>query len=145
MATSSVDARSGRDGAPDGAPVGAPLTPQLSALLADLQSRGLRVEDALEARRGGAGPADAGMLWVEGVAVTVPVAAPFVAGSPYLLRGEEEDEYAIYRDGERVASARRTTRPVPPFVTMPSSGGTPPRQTALGCTCTRGSRSPVWW
>ena len=129
MATSSVDARSGRDGAPDGAPVGAPLTPQLSALLADLQSRGLRVEDALEARRGGAGPADAGMLWVEGVAVTVPVAAPFVAGSPYLLRGEEEDEYAIYRDGERVASARRTTRPR--YYDLTTEDGIPYWQIAL--------------
>jgi radical SAM protein (TIGR04043 family) len=125
MATSSVDARSGRDGAPDGAP----LTPQLSALLADLQSRGLRVEDALEARRGGAGPADAGMLWVEGVAVTVPVAAPFVAGSPYLLRGEEEDEYAIYRDGERVASARRTTRPR--YYDLTTEDGIPYWQIAL--------------
>ncbi|HEX2498941.1 MAG TPA: MSMEG_0568 family radical SAM protein [Actinomycetes bacterium] len=134
MATSSVEARSDSDGAP--------LTPQLSALLADLQSRGLRVEEpvearqpagsagaALEARRGGAGPADAGMLWVEGVAVTVPVAAPFVAGSPYLLRPEAEDEYAIYRDGERVASARRTTRPR--YYDLTTEDGIPYWQIAL--------------
>ena len=45
MGTSSADA--------------SPLTPQLTALLADLQSLGLRAEESLEARRGGAGPADA--------------------------------------------------------------------------------------
>ena len=131
MATSSVEARSGSDGAraPDGASDGAPLTPQLSALLADLQSRGLRVEEPVEARHGGAGPSDAGMLWVEGVAVTVPVAASFVAGSPYLLRAEDEDEFAIYRDGERVASARRTTRPR--YYDLTTEDGIPYWQIAL--------------
>lgn len=121
MATSSVEATSG--------PAGTPLTPQLSALLADLQSRGLRVEESLEARHGGAGPADAGMLWVEGVAVTVPVAAPFVAASPYLLRAEDEDEYAIYRDNERLASARRTTRPR--YYELTTEDGIPYWQIAL--------------
>ena len=39
----------------------------------ELQSVGLRIETALEtARQGGAGPTDSGMLWIEGVPVTVP-------------------------------------------------------------------------
>ena len=105
-----------------------PLTPQLTALLADLQSLGLRTEEPLEARRGGAGPADAGMLWVEGVAVTVPVAAPFAAQSPYVLRAED-DAYAIYRDGERVASARRTARPR--YYDLTTEDGIPYWQIAL--------------
>jgi radical SAM protein (TIGR04043 family) len=105
-----------------------PLTPQLTALLADLQSLGLRTEELLEARRGGAGPADAGMLWVEGVAVTVPVAAPFAAQSPYVLRAED-DAYAIYRDGERVASARRTARPR--YYDLTTEDGIPYWQIAL--------------
>jgi radical SAM protein (TIGR04043 family) len=114
MATNSADA--------------SPLTPQLTALLADLQSLGLRTEEQVETRRGGAGPADAGMLWVEGVAVTVPVAAPFAAQSPYLLRAED-DAYGIYRDGERVASARRTVRPR--YYDLTTDDGIPYWQIAL--------------
>jgi radical SAM protein (TIGR04043 family) len=114
MGTSSADA--------------SPLTPQLTALLAELQSLGLRTDEPLESRRGGAGPADAGMLWVEGVAVTVPVAAPFAAQSPYLLRAED-DAYGIYRDGERVASARRTVRPR--YYDLTTEDGIPYWQIAL--------------
>ena len=36
-------------------------------LIIDLQARGLRVEAQLETRKGGAGPTDSGMLWIEGV------------------------------------------------------------------------------
>jgi radical SAM protein (TIGR04043 family) len=104
------------------------LTPQLTALLADLQSLGLRPEEPLESRRGGAGPADAGMLWVEGVAVTVPVAAPFAAQSPYVLRAED-DAYGIYRNGDRVASARRTERPR--YYDLTTEDGIPYWQIAL--------------
>ncbi|HEY3200718.1 MAG TPA: MSMEG_0568 family radical SAM protein [Actinomycetes bacterium] len=106
-----------------------PLTPQLAGLLADLQSFGLQVQEPLESRRGGAGPADAGMLWVEGVAVTVPVAAPFVAKSPFTLRAEDEEAYGIYRDGERVASARRTSRPR--YYDLTTEDGIPYWQIAL--------------
>jgi radical SAM protein (TIGR04043 family) len=106
-----------------------PLTPQLARLLADLQSFGLQVQEPLESRRGGAGPADAGMLWVEGVAVTVPVAAPFVAQSPFTLRAEDEEAYGIYRDDERVASARRTSRPR--YYDLTTEDGIPYWQIAL--------------
>jgi radical SAM protein (TIGR04043 family) len=109
-------------------PDSSPLTPQLTALLADLQSLGLRTDEPLESRRGGAGPADAGMLWVEGVAVTVPVSAPFAAQSPYVLR-TEDDAYGIYRDGERVASARRTVRPR--YYDLTTEDGIPYWQIAL--------------
>ena len=45
---------------------------EIAALIADLQSRGLRVEAAVERRSGGAGPSDSGLIWIEGVAATVP-------------------------------------------------------------------------
>ena len=48
-------------------------SPGAGPLIADVQSLGLRVEAPMEeGRRGGAGPADAGMIWVEGIPVTVP-------------------------------------------------------------------------
>src|SRR5438034_8781612 len=48
---------------------------RLAHLITELQGRGLRVEVPLESRQGGAGPADAGMLWVDGFAATVPTGA----------------------------------------------------------------------
>ena len=64
----------------------------------------------LESRQGGAGPADAGMLWVDGFAATVPTGAHYARTSPYVLRAED-DGWAVYRDGERLASAEPSRRP----------------------------------
>src|SRR3974390_2134170 len=57
--------------------------PRLAHLITELQGHGLRVEVPLESRQGGAGPADAGMLWVDGFAATVPTGAPYARTSPY--------------------------------------------------------------
>ena len=47
----------------------------VAGLIMDLQSVGLRLETELEtSRQGGAGPSDSGMLWIDGVPVTVPPA-----------------------------------------------------------------------
>src|SRR5262245_12588734 len=40
---------------------------RLAHLITELQGHGLRVEVPMESRQGGAGPADAGMLWIDGV------------------------------------------------------------------------------
>jgi radical SAM protein (TIGR04043 family) len=82
----------------------------VAALITDLQSRGLRVETPVERRSGGAGPSDSGLLWIEGVAVTVPTGTTWADASPYLLR-EEDQGYGIYRDGERLAGAAAGKRP----------------------------------
>jgi radical SAM protein (TIGR04043 family) len=82
----------------------------LAWLITELQSRGLRTESPLEGRRGGAGPSDSGMLWIEGVAATVPTDAPWVRSSPYSLR-PEDDGFGIYRDGARLAGASASQRP----------------------------------
>ena len=76
----------------------------LAHLITELQGHGLRVEVPLESRQGGAGPADAGMLWIDGYAATVPTSAEYVQASPYVLRAED-DGWGVYRDGERLASA----------------------------------------
>ena len=44
------------------------------------------------------------MLWVGGFPVTVPTDNALAAGSPYVLKAED-DGYAIYRDGGRLAEA----------------------------------------
>src|SRR5438034_9043852 len=83
---------------------------RLAHLITELQGHGLRVEVQLESRQGGAGPADAGMLWIDGVAATVPTGAQYAQASPYVLRAED-DGWGIYTDGERLASAEPFQRP----------------------------------
>jgi radical SAM protein (TIGR04043 family) len=100
----------------------------LARLIAELQGHGLRVEVPLESRQGGAGPADAGMLWVEGVAATVPTGAQYARTSPYVLRAED-DGWAIYRDGERLASAAPSRRPR--YYDLTTAEGVPYWQIAL--------------
>src|SRR5258708_8699700 len=50
------------------------------------------------------------MLHVEGVPVTVPVTAGYVAASPFTMRREDEG-WGIYREGVRLASAEAPARP----------------------------------
>ncbi|GAA4675071.1 MSMEG_0568 family radical SAM protein [Pseudonocardia yuanmonensis] len=96
-----------------------------AALIMDLQSVGLRVETELEnSRTGGAGPSDSGMLWIEGVPVTVPPNTT----SPYALRAEDEGQ-GIYRDGVKVASVSGTRRPR--FYDLETADGVPYHQIAL--------------
>src|SRR5436189_291914 len=69
----------------------------------------------LEGRRGGAGPSDSGMLWIEGVAVTVPTDTDFARSSPSVLRPEDDGTgtggFGIWRDGVRLAAATGAARP----------------------------------
>jgi radical SAM protein (TIGR04043 family) len=76
------------------------------------------------ARQGGAGPTDSGMLWIEGVPVTVPPSA----SSPYALRAEDSGQ-GIYRDGSKVASVAGTSRPR--FYDLTTADGVPYHQIAL--------------
>ena len=84
-------------------------------LLIELQSLGVRVErDAgervLPDRRGGAGPSDAGFLWVRGLPLTVPLHAGYVSRSPYALRTRDGRTTLFYEDRE-VGPVRVPPRP----------------------------------
>jgi radical SAM protein (TIGR04043 family) len=100
----------------------------LAHLITELQGHGLRVEVPLESRQGGAGPADAGMLWIDGFAATVPTSADYVRSSPYALRAED-DGWGVYRDGERLASAEPSQRPR--YYDLSTADGVPYWQIAL--------------
>ena len=100
----------------------------LGGLLTELQTHGVRVEEPVEARRGGAGPSDAGMIRVEGVPVTVPVGAAYVAGSPFSMR-REGGGWGIYREGVRLASAQAPARPR--FYELSTADGIPYWKIAL--------------
>ena len=103
-------------------------TADLADLIAELQSAGLRVEAELETRQGGAGPSDAGMLWIDGVPTTVPTSAAYVAQSPYALRADD-DGFGIYRGTARLAEARPA--PQPNFYRMQTADGVPYWKIAL--------------
>lgn len=105
-----------------------PMSSHVGGLLSELQSIGVRVETSMEGRRGGAGPADAGMVYVEGVPVTIPFTAEYATHSPYVLR-QDGEEWAIFRDKERVASA--TLPPRPRYYDLTTSEGIPYWQIAL--------------
>ena len=88
------------------------LRPELAPLIADIQSRGLRIEQTGETTRvGGAGPSDAGMISIEGVFITAPVGAGFVDESPYSLREDIFGQWAVFMGEERVAMAEMAQRP----------------------------------
>lgn len=82
----------------------------LADLVVDLQAKGVRIEVELERRHGGAGPSDSGMLWVGGFPLTVPVDNAIAIDSPYVLMAEDEG-YAIFREGRRLADASTQRRP----------------------------------
>jgi radical SAM protein (TIGR04043 family) len=101
---------------------------RLSELILDLQARGIKIKAPFERRPGGAGPSDAGMLWIEGSPVTVPVDASYVADSPYTLEAEDLG-HGIYRDGVRVAAAMPSNRPK--FYDLSTEDGIPYWKLAL--------------
>ncbi|HEX5534045.1 MAG TPA: MSMEG_0568 family radical SAM protein [Actinomycetales bacterium] len=104
------------------------VSAQVAELIIELQSVGLRVEAQLENRRVGAGPADSGMLWIEGVPVTVPTSSDHAHASPYVLKWEDAG-YGIYRDGVRLAEA--TGAPRPKYYDLSTDDGVPYWQIGL--------------
>jgi radical SAM protein (TIGR04043 family) len=96
----------------------------VTSLIIDLQSVGLRIEAPVESRRGGAGPSDSGMLWIEGVPVTVPTGPD----SPYVLKAEDDGQ-GVYRDGVKLASVAASHRPR--FYDLTTADGVPYWKIAL--------------
>jgi radical SAM protein (TIGR04043 family) len=84
-------------------------------LLVELQSLGVRVQDescgdGVPGRRGGAGPADAGFLWVRGLPLTVPMHAEYAKHSPYTLLLTDRGA-RLYRGAEEVGPVAVPRRP----------------------------------
>ena len=58
-------------------------------IVTELQSLGLRLEESILKRKGGAGPAEGGTIVVAGRAISVPTESPYVGRSPYDLKNIE--------------------------------------------------------
>jgi radical SAM protein (TIGR04043 family) len=100
----------------------------LGSLLVELQRFGVRVQENPHARSGGAGPSDAGMVWVEGHPVTFPFASEFTASTPFVLE-EESEGWGLYRDGRRLYSV--SLPPRPRFYELTTEDGIPYWKIAL--------------
>jgi radical SAM protein (TIGR04043 family) len=89
--------------------------PDLKTLAVELQSLGVRtrVPDGPGATRaGGAGPSDAGFVWIDGAPLTVPVHGDYVAASPYaLVMNGSGRAGTLLRDGAEVGQVRLHPRP----------------------------------
>jgi radical SAM protein (TIGR04043 family) len=102
-------------------------------LLVELQSLGVRVEDAsgangIPGRRGGAGPSDAGFVWVRGLPLTVPMHSRFARQSPYRLRlGERSAK--LFRGDDYVGPV--AIPPPPKIYEMSTADGIPYWKIAL--------------
>jgi len=110
-----------------------PLALDDRRLLVELQSLGVRVEDEsgttkVPGRRGGAGPSDAGFVWVRGLPLTVPMHSRFAQASPYRLRlGERSAK--LFRDDEYVGPV--AIPPQPKIYEMSTADGVPYWKIAL--------------
>ena len=101
-------------------------------LVVELQSLGVRVEDetgaGVQGRSGGAGPSDAGFLWVRGLPLTVPIHAEYAQRSPYTLRIGARGA-RLERGGEYVAPV--VVPPRPRIYDMQTADGVPYWKIAL--------------
>ena len=102
--------------------------PDVAEVVLRLQSEGLRLAVTTEGRKGGAGPSDVGMIWVEDLALTIDTDPSRVWQSPFELRDDEAGP-AIYEHGRRVAGARTQSRPR--YYDLETSDGVPYWKIAL--------------
>ena len=102
----------------------ASMSPGVSfaGLITRLQSKGIRVPDAITGRRGGAGPAEGRAFVIGGVPVMVPIAAAFVSDSPFSLE-PAGDDYVLLEDGRGICNIRVV--PDPDFYHLSTPEGLP--------------------
>ncbi len=103
------------------------MSVDIKTLAVELQSLGVRTTVPTapgDTRAGGAGPSDAGFLWVDGAPLTVPVHGDYVAKSPYeLILGANGRSGTLYRRGEDVG--RVTLHPRPKMYDLETADGIP--------------------
>ncbi|MDA3832568.1 MAG: MSMEG_0568 family radical SAM protein, partial [Spirochaetales bacterium] len=97
-------------------------------LITEIQSLGIHVHTKITGRRGGAGPAEGRAFIVNGVPVSVPIAADYVLNSPFTLK-ETESGYYLLKNGSPVSTIQVV--PEPRFYSKSTENGISYRQIAL--------------
>jgi len=84
----------------------------IKTLAVELQTMGVRTREAVEGRQGGAGPSDAGFVWIDGAPLTVPVNGDYVSRSPYeLVMHSSGKAGRLLRDGVEIGPVHLHPRP----------------------------------
>jgi len=100
----------------------------LRLIISEIQSLGVRVPAGVLQRKGGAGPAEAGFIVLEGIPVSVPVTSSFVKFSPYHIRFEGGGAWLMR---ENVVSAPVNLIGRPSYYSLATSEGIKYEQIAL--------------
>ncbi len=99
----------------------------IKTLAVELQSLGVRTSVPSapgDTRAGGAGPSDAGFLWVDGAPLTVPGHGDYVASSPYeIVMKKHGRSGTLLRDGVEVGPV--TLHPRPKIYDLETADGIP--------------------
>jgi len=118
----------------------------IEQVVTEIQSLGVRVGKGVLQRQGGAGPADAGSLLIDGRAVSVPTASPFVSVSPYFLRAENDQ---IFLCKETRSICRVEGIPRPRFYDRTTEDGIPCFKIGLlhgkDCLATSVLQTCIYW
>ncbi len=115
-------------------------------LITEIQSLGIKVHENIIGRKGGAGPAEGRAFIVNGVPVSVPIAASYVSNSPFSLQ-ETASEYTLLKNGKPVSAIKVV--PEPKFYNKFTDDGISYRQIALlhgsDCLATTVLQKCVHW
>lgn len=115
-------------------------------IIAEVQSLGIKVEQELLSRRCGAGPAEGGMLLLDGFPVNAPIQSPFAMESPYSLR-QQNGSAMLCREGKPLIPAHLAPRPK--FYDRTTDQGVPYHHIALlhgrDCLASTVLQTCVYW
>ncbi|WP_457553897.1 MSMEG_0568 family radical SAM protein [Desulfobacula sp.] len=115
-------------------------------LITEIQSLGIHVNEDITGRKGGAGPAEGRAFLVNGIPVSVPIAADYVSKSPFSLK-ETHSGYSLLKNNISVSTIKVV--PEPQFYSKSTPDGIPYRQIALlhgkDCLATTVLQKCVHW
>jgi radical SAM protein (TIGR04043 family)/putative N-acetyltransferase (TIGR04045 family) len=119
----------------------------IGEVIAEIQSLGVRVPARGLERKGGAGPAEAGFLLLEGRPVSVPANSPYVADSPYSVEWEEGGIALLTKEGKGVFPVEFVKEPR--FQSCSTEEGIPCGKIALlhgnDCLATTVIQTCIYW
>ena len=122
------------------------MNSRVAHIITEIQSLGVRIHEDTLKRTGGAGPAEAGSLIINDIAVNVPFGSAYVADSPYCLKRIENQLYLLKYD-VRVLPVQ--TVPQPRYYGKTTPDGISCRKIALlhgtDCLATSVLQTCVYW
>ena len=115
-------------------------------LITEIQSLGVHVNEEITGRKGGAGPAEGRAFLINGIPVSVPIAADYVLRSPFSLN-EVDSGYYLFKDSKPVCPVKVV--PEPKFYSKSTDDKIPYKKIALlhgkDCLATTVLQKCVHW